>query len=205
MLEQFKPVPRRAIISKPNDRAGQEPPGQRQHIQPLNAQHLVCLMEGELSSDTILNTAHSAEEPESPPGILKRFARNIRMKPPPPAGKVWLTATTINYQYPHECGIIILQHVHYAEAAGGGIDVVLGGNTIHLPRLCRTRPLVNTINAILTGAYDPALPFRPSCRTCRHQANNVCAAQPPPITQSACCSRTAHLDWCSAYRPNIRS
>ena len=204
MLEQLKPVPRPAIISKPNDRASEEPPGQRQHIQPLNAQHVICMMEGELSSDTILNTAHSAEETEAPPGILKRFARNTWMRPPPPAGKVWLTATTINYQYPHESGIIILQHVHYVEAAGGGIDVVMKGQTIHLPRLCRTSPLVNTINAILTGTYDATLPFRPSCRTCRHQANNVCAAQPPPITQTECCPRTAHLDWCPAYRAKTR-
>lgn len=157
----------------------------------------------EQDPDPILAFAHSHPPPLR--RLLPTCVRRIvdHLAPLPQDGAAWVTAAVIRYRFQQRSGIIALAHVQQAVVNPGGIDLHLPDSVMHIPALCRPHPFANIINGIISARYDPAQPFRPACRTCRHQIDQSCGAQPPAITSTACCPDTVHLDWWIAHRPTV--
>ena len=162
-------------------------------------------MHDEPDPDPILAFAHLHPPPPRLKRILPTCVRRIvdRLAPLPQQGTAWVTAALVRYSFPQRSGIIPLAHVQQAVVNQGGIDLHLPDRVIHIPALCRPHPFANIINGIISTNYDPTQPFRPACRTCRHQVGQRCGAQPPAVNSTTCCPDTAHLDWCIAYRPTV--
>ncbi len=175
------------------------------NAQPLTGYHFLNFMSDVPDPDAILAFAH-VRAPQRPvlrrlPGRIRSLAQ--RILPQAASGTAWATAAVIRYRFPHHGRLIPLAHMQRAVVNRGGIDLHFADRVIHLPGLCRPQPFANVINGVVSARYEPSQPFRPTCRSCRHQRNGRCGAQPPVITPTECCSNTAHLDWCPAYRQNM--
>ena len=175
------------------------------HLPSLQATDFLDFLEQRTGTNPVLAEAHARQD-LPPDNATRAMLRRILGSKPALHGRVWLTAGLLHYQYPCHQGMIVMQHVIRAEAVNERLDIVMPNKIVHLHGLCRSQTMAIMINAILRGDYDPAAPFRPACRSCRHLTDErACGAQPPPITNPSCCQDKQHLDWCPVYRPMTRS
>ena len=196
-------LPGKAVtVTRQQARGGRtEPMEPHAHVPALDPGDLADFLEGRVPPKPVLASAHSSGVATAQNSLLGRAFQAMMGSRHRRDGRIWVTPSLLNYQYPGESGFVVLGHVERVESRDDGIDIIMDRAVFHLPGLCRTEPIRLLVNAIIAGSYDAEAPFRPACRNCRHRTEeNRCGAQPPPIVTTECCAQSPQTDWCPAHR-----